>query len=120
MTYYIANGLGDSLDQPSPDQMRRFLESVDASDEEHGAAWLATDAGLVLEWNGDGRLVFDSGGGAVRHLSQVSREKTIQLWRALAEERLPDVEAEPWQPGNGFIVTDVRIPRIVITQYAPS
>ncbi|MBI2389219.1 MAG: hypothetical protein HYV09_06345 [Deltaproteobacteria bacterium] len=101
MTYYVVNGLGDSIDRPSPDQMRRFLEDVDVSDEEHGAAWLSTDGGLTLEWNGDGRLVYSWRPNPVRHLLHVSREKTLQLWKALADDRVGEVEAEAWQPGNG-------------------
>lgn len=45
MRFYIANGLGASIDSPSREQMRKFLQDVDAEDEEHGAAWLAADAG---------------------------------------------------------------------------
>jgi len=56
-------------------QMRASLDDLDIADEEHGAAWLSTDDGLSLEWNGDGRLVFDDGAlrrdgctrGAVAH-----------------------------------------------------
>jgi hypothetical protein len=59
MGFHIANGFGDSLKAPTVEQMRAFLDDLDITDEEHGAAWLSTDEGLSLEWNGDGRLVFD-------------------------------------------------------------
>ncbi len=59
MAFSIANGMGDSIDEPSPAQMRKFLVDVDTTDEEHGAVWLSTDD-HVLEWSGahGGLLVF--------------------------------------------------------------
>jgi hypothetical protein len=59
MSFRIANGFGDSLDEPTFEQMRAFLGDLDITDEEHGTAWLSTSRGVSLEWSGDGRLVFD-------------------------------------------------------------
>jgi hypothetical protein len=61
MAFCIANGMGDSSDEPSPAQMRKFLVDVETTDEEHGAAWLSTDD-HVVEWSGgrEGLLVFSS------------------------------------------------------------
>ena len=105
MTFHVANGNGESIDAPSNEQMRRFLEDVDASDAEHGAAWLATDDDHCLEWSGDGRLLFDRADAPIRHLPAVSRERALGLWIALAGSRLDEVEREPWQPGNGYVRT---------------
>jgi hypothetical protein len=33
VSYYVANGLGDHLDNPTAEEMRRFLEEVDVTDE---------------------------------------------------------------------------------------
>jgi hypothetical protein len=107
--FYIANGLGDSIDSPSADQMRRFLGDIDPADEEHGAAWLSTEEGYSLEWNGDGRLVFDQADAqVVRHLRDVSPERALELWTALANGRLAEVERCPWQAGNGRVMTPER------------
>ena len=51
VAFYIANGLGDHLHDPTEGEMRLFLNAVDASDEEHGAAWLSTESGYTLEWS---------------------------------------------------------------------
>jgi hypothetical protein len=68
MGFHIANGFGDSLKAPTVEQMRAFLDDLDITDEEHGAAWLSTDEGLSLEWNGDGpRLLRRSWRGAREH-----------------------------------------------------
>jgi hypothetical protein len=107
--FFVANALGASIDAPSADQMRQFLDDIDPTDEEHGAAWLSTDQGYGLEWNGDRRLVFDHPDAeAVRHLRDVSRERALELWIALADGRLVEVEQCPWQPGNGRVMTPER------------
>lgn len=108
MTYFVANGMGDSIDAPSLNDMRAFLAAIDRSDEEHGAAWLATDEGWSLEWNGDGRLVLSIGEAPGRHLANVSPERTLALWSALAEKRFGEIEAEPWLPGDGYVQTPER------------
>lgn len=118
MGFYIANGFGDSVNEPSADQMRHFLRKLDRTDVEHGAAWLATDERLALEWNGDGRLVFDREPQGVRHLLAVPLERVVQLWLALASGRLDDVEASPWKPGNGFVIAPERKRELEASQRA--
>jgi hypothetical protein len=34
MRFHVANGLGDSLDDPTEDEMREFLAEIDETDEE--------------------------------------------------------------------------------------
>jgi hypothetical protein len=122
MGYSISNGHGESMDMPSVRQMREFLFAVDASDEEHGAAWLSTDSDHSLEWNGDGRLVFTAERHAqkpsVHHLLHVSRDRALELWCALADGNVAIVEREKWQPGNGFVDTPERRARIEADQLA--
>jgi hypothetical protein len=109
VAFYISNGFGESIDSPSPDQMRGFLGEIDPADEEHGAAWLSTEDGYSLEWSGDGRLLFNRRDSrAVRHLRNVSRERALELWMALASGRLAEVERCPWQAGNGYVMTPER------------
>jgi hypothetical protein len=113
MGFHIANGFGVSVDAPTVEQMRVFLDELDINDEEHGAAWLSTDDGVSLEWSGDGRLVFDDGAlheGRFRHLAGVLREHAVTLWAALA--RGDRVEGQPWAPGNGFVRTPEREARL--------
>ena len=115
MGFHIANGIGDSLKAPTVEQMRAFLDDLDITDEEHGAAWLSTDDGLSLEWNGDGRLVFDDGAlhqGQIRHLAGVPRQHALTLWAALARGDRVTVERQPWAPGNGFVRTPEREARL--------
>ena len=102
--FHVVNGFGDSIDDPLLEQMREMLEGVDASDLEHGAAWLATDDEYVLEWNGDGRLVWSTPNNDLpRHLKGVGREQTLLLWALLACHDLVKIERQPWADGNGFV-----------------
>jgi hypothetical protein len=100
VTHYISNGHGDSEDNPSPAVMRRFLDELDPSDEEHGAAWVAEDLERSLEWNVDGRLVFGDESSGPRHMLNVSKDRVVKLWQLLAEGRIAEIEREPWAPGN--------------------
>jgi len=108
-TYGVTNGLGDSVDEPSEEEMRSFLQRLDPSDVEHGAAWLWTEEGVTLEWSVDGRLVFDTEGpGPARHMKPVSRERVLELWMALARGGMDEVESCGWEPGNGYVLTAER------------
>lgn len=109
MTWYVENGWGESIRNPVAAEMERLLDEVNVQDEEHGAVWVATDSGWSLEWNGDGRLVlWIDGPGGTRHLSDVSRERALELFVALAAGRTNEVELCEWQPGNGYVMTDER------------
>lgn len=109
MTFYVANGLGDHLDDPSEEEMRQFLNAVDTSDEEHGAAWLSTEASYTLEWS-DAVLVFTGPGfdAPSRHMRKVPRERALELWGALARGDVAAVERCDWRPGNGYVPDPAR------------
>lgn len=121
MAFSIANGMCDSIAEPSPAQMRKFLFDVDTADEEHGAAWLSTDD-HVLEWSEayGGPLVFSpttaESNDASRHLVGVSRERTMELWCMLAEGRLEELERQAWLPGNGSRRAPEREARLAAAQ----
>jgi hypothetical protein len=100
-SFYVANGHGNAIDSPSKDEMQKLLGDIDASDEER-AAWLSTETGFSLEWNGDGRLVFTAEEGPPRHLRGSSRHRALDLRIALAAGNLTEVERCAWQPGIGY------------------
>jgi hypothetical protein len=99
MHYSLCNGLGDSIESPTPAEMRAFMDGVDSSDEEHGAVWLSDEIDNALEYNGKGVLAFTREGVDSRHLTDVSRERAIELWIKLANGLMDELENEPWQPG---------------------
>ena len=109
MRYHVANGMGDSLDDPTESEMRAFLAAIDEKDEEHGAAWLSVHGGASLEWNGDGRLVYSrEQRRPVVSLIGITRERALELWLALVHGDAATLESQPWKPGNGFVMTPER------------
>jgi hypothetical protein len=110
MELYAANALGESIVSPSPEQMWKMLRELDPEDEEHGAAWLATDSGFALEWHVEGRLALvEPSRKGCRHLRISSRERVLELWMMLATGALDALAALDWQPGNGRVVTPERL-----------
>jgi hypothetical protein len=99
MTVFLANGLGHSIDEPSAEQMREVLADLDPDDVEHAAAWLSDDAGNTLEWNIDGRLVYDMQSLPPRHMLAVAAPRVVELWQLLANGALAELEQQAWQPG---------------------
>lgn len=100
--FFVCNAMGDSIECPSGEAMKQFLENVDANDAEHGAAWIQGEPdGWTLEWSVDERLVFDPGVGRPRHMTAVSRDRALELWLALAEGRDDEILRMPWRDGSG-------------------
>jgi hypothetical protein len=101
----VHDPFGNSVDDPSPAQLREFLDRIDPHDEEHGAAWVESDAGWNLEVNGSaangsGVMVFEKGDeGDPVHLAGVSTQRALDLWLMLLEGRLDELQTQPWQPG---------------------
>lgn len=99
MGHYVANGMGDSLDNPSRDEMREFLDAIDVDDEEHGAAWISDDSGRSLEWNGNGVLVRSRDSQPSEHIAGVSKAEALELWVMFVEARFDEIDAVAWRPG---------------------
>jgi len=79
--------------------MRSFLDGLDPGDEEHGAAWVADDKGNSLEYEVSGNLCL-ARGDTTRHLSDVPKERVVELWLCLANGRIDMLEREAWEPGT--------------------
>jgi len=104
MHYFLCNGLGDSIESPTPAEMQAFMNGVDFSDEEHGAVWLSDEFDNVLEYNGNGVLAFTPEANS-RHLTGISRERAIDLWIKLVNGLLVDCPVPKCDKGQ------VRCPR---------
>jgi hypothetical protein len=99
MAVVLADGLGHSIDEPSAEQMREVLEDLDPDDVEHAAAWLSDEAGNTLEWNIDGRLVYDKQSLPPRHMLEVAPDTVIEFWHLLANGAIAELERQAWEPG---------------------
>jgi hypothetical protein len=110
MGFQLANGLGKVKDSPSKADIRAFLNEVNAKDVLYGAAWLSTETGLCLEWNGDGRLVYVvSVAAPPRHLLGVTRSRALTLFFALVEGDVGRLERCSWQRGRGYAATPEKL-----------
>jgi len=105
MPYQIADGFGDGIDSPSVEQMRRFLDTSDIVDEEHNEVWLTHDqTSWTLSCFRNSKIVFyqisDEYEYKPRHLTNVSRDKMLELWKKLANGQFEDLEKETWKLGR--------------------
>lgn len=100
MRFYICNGHGESVDDPSADEMRELLAGLDPEDDEHGAAWVGDDAGNTMHWSVGRTLSFTWADETSRHLNDVSIDRAVQLWQLLVAGRFDELEREAWLPGT--------------------
>jgi hypothetical protein len=102
-SYRVQTRWGGSIHCPSVEQMREALADLDGHDPEHPDTWLEHEDGWGLIAYESGLLVWEAveSRAPPRHMSDVARERVLELWSKLAEGRLDDIEAEPWRPGYG-------------------
>ena len=106
MAYQIMDGWGDSVDNPSDEQMHQFLNRLDIDDEEHCEVWLTHDlSGWTLSCFPNRKVIFyetaDGSNYKPRHLINVSRGKMLELWQKLAKGQFGELEKEAWKSGHG-------------------
>jgi hypothetical protein len=105
VTYQIGDGWGESADNPSVEDMQKFLDKLDIDDEEHCEVWLTND---LTDWTlscfPNNTIVFyessENSGYKPRHLTSVSRNKMLELWEKLAKGQIDELEKEPWKAGH--------------------
>jgi hypothetical protein len=102
MRFRVYNGWGDSIDDPSPAELARFVQAIDPADREHGAVWIRTDDDRCLEWNADGHVLYSTPDERVRHRKGMSVAEALALWQALVGGDDATLEAIDWKPGNGY------------------
>lgn len=104
-SYQIVDGFGDGIDNPSVEQMRKFLDRLDINDKEHSEVWLThNQTSWTLSCFPSSKVVFyrisDEFEYQPRHLINVSRDKMLELWQKLANGQLVDLEKELWMIGH--------------------
>ena len=105
MTYHIGDGWGESVDNPSVEEMQQFLDKLDIDDEEHCEVWLTNDlTGWTLSCFPSNTIVFydssEDGDYSPRHLTNVFRNKMLELWEKLAKSQNDELEKELWEAGH--------------------
>ncbi len=104
-SFQIVDGFGDGIENPSVEQMRRYLDRLDIDDEEHGEVWLTHhQSSWTLSCFPSSKVVFyqesDDHEYKPRHITNVSRDKMLELWQNLADGRFDKIEKESWKPGH--------------------
>lgn len=100
-SYHVIDRWGMEVDAPTRYRMEKVLADLRQKDAEHSDTWLTHDSGWQLTVD-ESRVVSWSHRDApaeARHMSDVSIEQALKLWIALADGRLDEVDAHPWQPG---------------------
>lgn len=108
LRFTLSNGLGERIEQPTAEDLSRVLAALDPGDEDRSSAWVTTGDDYVLEYDAEGRLVLETPEGEVTHLRPVTLELVLALWAAVGNGDLGALEAQPWQPGNGYVRDPVR------------
>lgn len=102
MASHLSFRWGRAESEPTVAQMREALSELDAEDDEHPDASLKHESEWALSAFGGGLLIWENvEAGAPRHMTNVSRDKVLQLWIALSRGDLASIEKEPWLPGYG-------------------
>ena len=97
MTCYLEFRWGDSVHQPSVEQMRQALAELDEIDPEHPDTWLTHgDTGWTLSAHEGGSLIWEKvedvdSPPAPRHMNGVSRNRVLELWSKLAAGKVRPV-----------------------------
>jgi hypothetical protein len=100
--FHLTTRWGDSVDEPSLEQMREALAELDVEDVEHPDTWLEHESGWSLSAFEVGLLWQNiETDEPPRHIKDVTRERVLELWLKLAEGKVAEIDAEPWLPGNG-------------------
>lgn len=103
MSFFIHHRLGHSERDPPFSIFPQLLDEVDGNldDEEHVSVSVVHESEWGLGFCGGGYVNFEhvEGEGEPRHMSNIPREKLLEMMEALAKGDLEAIEREPWQPG---------------------
>lgn len=100
MSYSICHRLGGMESEPPLSDLPALYDELDSDDTEHTDVSLTHESEWCLSASRDGTLIWENlGAGSPRHMTSVSRERTLALWARLAQGDLAAIEREPWRDG---------------------
>ncbi|MEW2253345.1 hypothetical protein AB0907_39280 [Streptomyces sp. NPDC006975] len=100
MSYFMYDVMGGTVDEPDPETMKRALDGLVQTDDEHPDVSLTHESGWSLSAFSDGLLVWenpDEDSMAPGETRDVSREEVLRLFGLLAAGDIASVEALSWQ-----------------------
>lgn len=101
MTFIVMHRMGNHERDPDVATLPVLIAELDAEDAEHPDVAIRTADGWTLSAVQGGDVYWeniedDSDDAVVRYMRDVTRERTLALFRALARGDLGEVEAQPW------------------------
>ena len=102
MGFHITHRNGAMTSDPPFSVFRALLEELKErpEDEEHPSVSVTHESEWCLGAFGGGYLVWENlEADTPRHMTDVSDEKLLRLWEALAKGDIELIEREPWLPG---------------------
>jgi hypothetical protein len=102
MSFWITHWWGAQEHEPALERLDELYAELLVADAEHPDVAVQHESGWCLSAFGSGLLVWENvENGEPAHLRGVAREKTLELWRALARGDIAAIQQERWQPGYG-------------------
>ncbi len=103
MTYWVNHLAGHSDIEYPLDSLAALYDELSGANQEHTDVSLTHETEWSLAAFSSGLLVLENvaGEGESVHMKNVSKEKTLSLWRCLAEGKIEVVQKEDWKPGYG-------------------
>src|SRR5262249_3394514 len=102
MGFHITHRFGAKTRNPPFSAFRALLEELreHPKDVEHCSVSVTHESEWCLGACGEGYVVWEKlEGDTPRHMTDLSDEKLLLLWEALAKGEIELIEREPWLPG---------------------
>jgi hypothetical protein len=100
MAFTVTHLNGRMTQNPPPSTFGPLYEELIKADDEHIDVSVSHESGWTLGAGASGWLVWENvEDGEPQHMSSVSREKVLDLWKKLADGDIAAIHVEPWQPG---------------------
>ena len=101
MTFIVTHRMGNQERDPDVATSRNLVAELDSDDAEHPDVAISTAEGWTLSAMQGGDVYWeniedDADGAVVRYMRELSRERALELFRAVARGDLGEVEAQPW------------------------
>jgi len=100
MAYHITHTNGATVSSPPLTTLPCLLDELTTADAEHGDVALTHESEWCISVSRSAYVVIEHlEDGEPRHMSDVPREKILDLLARLARGELATIQAESWSPG---------------------
>ena len=101
MTFIVMHRMGNHERDPDVGTLPDLIAELDSDDAEHPDVAISTAEGWTLSAMQGGDVYWeniedDPDDAVVRYMRELPRERTLELFRAVARGDLGEVESQPW------------------------